>query len=76
MGSESSLRSYPINLCGLCKGGAREVHPSQPFFRQKHNGVTPEHVHVLLSEPQKGDPSRVVQAIKQGFARHVAGGPG
>jgi REP element-mobilizing transposase RayT len=37
---------------------------------------TPEHVHVLLSEPEKGDPSRVVQAIKQSFARHVAGGPG
>jgi len=33
--------------------------------------VMPEHVHLLISEPEKGDPSRVVQAIKQGFARLV-----
>lgn len=33
--------------------------------------VMPEHVHLLISEPEKGDPSRVVQAVKQGFARHV-----
>ena len=31
----------------------------------------PEHVHLLISEPQKGNPSHVVQAIKQGFARHI-----
>ncbi len=33
--------------------------------------VMPEYVHLLISEPEKGDPSRVVQAIKQGFARLV-----
>jgi putative transposase len=33
--------------------------------------VMPEHVHLLISEAEKGDPSRVVQAIKQGLARHV-----
>jgi len=33
--------------------------------------VMPEHVHLLLSEPERGDPSRVMQAIKQGFARRV-----
>ncbi len=33
--------------------------------------VMPEHVHLLISEPEKGDPSRVVQAIKQGLARLV-----
>ena len=31
----------------------------------------PEHIHLLISEPEQGDPSRVVQAVKQGFARHV-----
>jgi len=31
----------------------------------------PEHIHLLISEPEKGDPSRVMQAIKQGFARRV-----
>ncbi|MFZ0285545.1 MAG: transposase [Terriglobales bacterium] len=33
--------------------------------------VMPEHIHLLISEPEKGDPSRVMQAIKQGFARRV-----
>jgi putative transposase len=31
----------------------------------------PEHVHLLISEPQRGDPSKVMQAIKQGFARRI-----
>ncbi len=33
--------------------------------------VMPEHIHLLISEPEKGDPSKVMQAIKQGFARRV-----
>jgi putative transposase len=35
--------------------------------------VMPEHVHLLLSEPERGNPSTVMQAIKQGFARHLLG---
>ena len=35
--------------------------------------VMPEHVHLLISEPERGDPSRVMQAIKQGFARRLLG---
>jgi putative transposase len=31
--------------------------------------VMPEHVHLLLSEPRRGNPSLVMQALKQGFAR-------
>ena len=31
----------------------------------------PEHVHLLISEPERGDPSKVIQAIKQGFARRL-----
>ena len=34
--------------------------------------VMPEHVHLLLSEPERGNPSVVMQAIKQGFARGLA----
>jgi REP-associated tyrosine transposase len=30
--------------------------------------VMPEHVHLLLSEPERGDPSTVMQVLKQGFA--------
>ncbi|HTA23803.1 MAG TPA: transposase [Terriglobales bacterium] len=30
-----------------------------------------EHIHLLIGEPERGDPSRVMQAIKQGFARRV-----
>jgi putative transposase len=33
--------------------------------------VMPEHVHLLLSEPERGDPSVVMQAVKQGFARRL-----
>lgn len=35
--------------------------------------VMPEHIHVLISEPEHGTPSTVVQAIKLGFARRVLG---
>jgi putative transposase len=33
--------------------------------------VMPEHFHVLISEPQKGTPSTVMQVVKQRFARRV-----
>ena len=33
--------------------------------------VMPEHVHLLISEPQKKNPSTVMQALKFGFARRV-----
>jgi len=35
--------------------------------------VMPEHVHLLISEPERGNPSRVMQVIKQGFARRLLG---
>src|SRR5450755_3224276 len=35
--------------------------------------VMPEHVHLLSSEPQIGNLSTVVQAVKLGFARRVIG---
>jgi putative transposase len=33
--------------------------------------VMPEHVHLLIGEPRRGNPSVVIQALKQGFARRV-----
>src|SRR5271154_3039607 len=33
--------------------------------------IMPEHVHLLISEPQLKNPSTVMQAIKIGFARRV-----
>lgn len=33
--------------------------------------VMPDHIHLLIGEPERGNPSRVMQAIKQGFARRV-----
>ena len=33
--------------------------------------VMPEHVHLLFSEPERRDPSVVMQALKQGFARRL-----
>jgi putative transposase len=35
--------------------------------------IMPEHIHLLINEPEKGDPSEVMQAIRQGFARRVLG---
>jgi putative transposase len=33
--------------------------------------VMPEHVHLLLGEPEKGNPSRVMQVLKQRVARKL-----
>ncbi len=33
--------------------------------------VMPEHFHLLISEPQEGDPSTVMQVVKQRFAQRV-----
>jgi putative transposase len=33
--------------------------------------VMPEHIHLLISEPEVRNPSTVVQAIKLGFARRA-----
>ena len=33
--------------------------------------VMPEHVHLLLGEPERRNPSGVMQALKQGFARRL-----
>ena len=35
--------------------------------------VMPEHVHLLIGEPQRGDPSLVMKALKQGFVRRLLG---
>lgn len=37
--------------------------------------IMPEHIHLLISEPQQGDPSLVMQVIKQRFAQHVLDRP-
>ena len=33
--------------------------------------VMPEHVHLMMSEPQKGDPSKVLQVLKQRVSRSL-----
>jgi putative transposase len=33
--------------------------------------VMPEHFHLLISEPQEGDPSRAMQIVKQVYAQRV-----
>src|SRR5439155_25337834 len=35
--------------------------------------VMPEHFHMLISEPERGDPSNVMKALKMGFARRMIG---
>ena len=34
--------------------------------------VMPEHVHLLISEPPKGSPSKVLQVLKQKVSRYFA----
>src|SRR6202162_1776722 len=34
--------------------------------------VMPEHVHLLISEPLIGDPSKIIQAVKLGVSRRLA----
>ena len=36
--------------------------------------VMPEHIHLLIGEPERGNPSTVMQAIKQGWARKMRSG--
>ena len=33
--------------------------------------IMPEHIHLLISEPQEGNPSIVMQALKLGFTRRI-----
>src|SRR5258708_33972279 len=33
----------------------------------------PDHIALLIAEPEKGDPYKVMQAVEQGFARRVVG---
>src|SRR5205814_5611088 len=33
--------------------------------------VMPEHFHLLISEPERGNPSTVMQVLKQNFARYL-----
>jgi REP element-mobilizing transposase RayT len=46
-------------------------------FRQRYQFVVvgyvvmPEHFHLLISEPEKGNPSTVIQALKLGVARRI-----
>jgi putative transposase len=35
--------------------------------------VMPEHFHLLISEPERGDPSKVMQVLKQRVARRLLG---
>lgn len=36
--------------------------------------IMPEHIHLLISEPQEKNPSTVMQALKLGFARRARSG--
>jgi len=36
--------------------------------------IMPEHLHLLIGEPERGSPSTVMQALKQGWARRMRNG--
>jgi putative transposase len=56
---------YLLLLKGL------EVVRERYAFRIAGYVLMPEHFHLLMSEPEKGDPSQVMFALKQTFARRV-----
>ncbi len=63
-------------LLGSC--GNRDLFPEvlervrrRYYFVVAGYVVMPEHVHLLLGEPERGNPSVVMQAIKQEFARRL-----
>ena len=73
-------------ITGSCYGREPVLHTAQrrdPFLtvleqvRKRYRFVVmgyvvmPEHFHLLISEPRKGDPSTVMQALKLGFARRL-----
>lgn len=73
-------------ITGSCYGRQPVLHTAQrrdPFLtvleqvRKRYRFVVmgyvvmPEHFHLLISEPRKGDPSTVMQALKLGFARRL-----
>jgi len=46
---------------------------SRHAFKLIEYVVMPEHVHLLLSEPKKGTPSKVLQVLKQKVSRALRG---
>lgn len=65
-----------LPLLGSVRNRELLVHVLEQVRRRYHfvllgYVVMPEHVHLLIREPERGDPSRVMQAIKQGFARRL-----
>jgi putative transposase len=43
------------------------------MFRLIGYVVMPEHVHILVSEPNKGDPSKALQVLKQRVSKNLLG---
>ena len=65
------------NHCSARRGGAISYckfwNKCASATDSRSSDVMPEHIHLLISEPEHGTPSTVVQAIKLGFARRVLG---
>ena len=53
----------------------KDPRTSQGALRFRSGGICgmPEHIHLLISEPDRGTPSTVMQVLKQRFVRRVLG---
>jgi putative transposase len=76
----SSLHHHQLLSAKSAAGLAaesRSVSANQERVRRRYRFVVvgyvvmPEHVHLLFSEPERGDPSVVMKILKQSFARHL-----
>jgi putative transposase len=73
----SCYRRLP--LLGTAQARTRFVEELARLRREYHfllvgYVVMPNHVHLLMSEPEKGSPSRVLQMLKQRVSRNMAHG--
>ena len=70
-GEKSALKF--IGEVGFCTGFPSGL--GVPCLREAISGtrepVMPEHIHLLISEPERGTPSTVMQVLKQRYARRV-----
>lgn len=61
-------------LLGSARNRNLFLHVLEDVRRRVGYVVMPEHIHLLLSEPERGNPSVIMQALKQGFARRLLRG--
>ena len=72
--TSSCYRRRPLLATGARRNVfLRVLEQVRKYYRFRILGyvVMPEHFHLLMSEPQRGDPSKVMHALKRRVARRL-----